>query len=141
MKKLAMVGLMVGVIATTGVALASNWVSINGGTPVQEPKCTESYDVDTGSWSYNGDVSRAWSRLVASPSHNACFKHDDKRVDTLYDYDCSNRMMRLISGRITDWADKTESVDNDNPIWRHVIPDSRGEAAYNFVCSHNPNHK
>lgn len=136
MKKLAMVGLMMSVMTTAGMALASNWVRIDTQTPAQEPKCTVSFDIDTASWSRN--VGKAWGRHVANPSHSACPKHDYKEQDGLMLFDCDNRMEKTISVLSEDWNGKRDQTDKSDDQWTNVVPGTILEEAYDFVCSHMP---
>ncbi len=103
---------------------AANWEYL-GGTPNDEKKLY----IDTASIKRAGSFIRYWNRIV--------YENDIKRREytvTLTEANCSTGQARILQLSVY-YFDGTNKSDNRATQWAYPVPETFGEAEFNFVCS------
>ena len=141
MNKTTVFGCVAAIAMFASAAYAANWVRVvNNYHLSDQPKCAMNIDIDTSTWTYDGDVVQAWDRTTYGPSHSTCPNIKFQEAKVLSIYDCRTKKLHLTYGHSTDWNGQVKGtkIDDDND-WIVVVPDTTGDAILNFVCAHNPN--
>lgn len=89
--------------------------------------------VDLGSIQGDGFIRSAWFR------YNHPSRRPDGRARTLmlFSFRCQDRMSGATSLVDYDAAGAViKTLSHHDPVWSPVVPDSVGEAQFNFVCTY-----
>lgn len=117
---------VVGLLCAANCAFAADWIAVGS-----EGKHAVYGDLESRT------ANRAWFDRTHAPTKKYLFnQHFSERI--LEEADCGNRLIRVVYATRHDKTGRIIDSRGADTQWQHVIPDTFGEAAFHFICTHYP---